>query len=82
MFVNTCGTVAGDMVTFQTTSGVCLGCPLSPLLFRLFFDRVVEHVRATMHPGDAVTIANVAMWAALYANNVVLLSPTTPGLTR
>ena len=37
---------------------------------------------ATLHPGDAVTIANVAIWAALYADNVVLLSPTTPGLTR
>ena len=37
---------------------------------------------ATLHPGDAVTIANIAIWAALYADNVVLLSPTTPGLTR
>ena len=55
---------------------------LSSLLFGLFFDRVVEHVHATMHPGDAVIIANIAIWAVLYADDVVLLSPTTPRLTR
>ena len=82
MYINMCGIVAGDTVMFQTTSGVHEGCPLSLLLFGLFFDRVVEHLRTTLHAGDAVIIVKIAIWAARYADDVVLLSPTTPGLTR
>ena len=54
---------------------------LIPLLFGLFFDHIVAHIESTLHPSDIVTIANMAVWAALYTNDVVLMSPNVSGLT-
>ena len=59
-------------------SGVC---PLSPLLFGLFFDHIVTHIESTLHSSDMVAVTNMAVWVALYANNVVVMSQNVLGLT-
>ena len=82
LYIQTCGQVAGDNCKFNSTTGVRQGCPLSPLLFGLFFDRVVQHVQAHMETTDAVQVTHVLLWAALYADDVALISPSVPGLTR
>ena len=46
-----------------------------------FFNHIVAHIASNLHPSDVVAVANVAVWAALYANNVVLLFPNVPGLS-
>ena len=80
MYIGTYGTVAGYTEQFDTMSRVIYGCPLSSLLFGLFFNRIVAHIESTLHPSDAVSVANVAVWVALCANNIVLMSPNVPGL--
>ena len=80
MYIGTYGTVAGYTEQFNTMSRVRYGCPLSSLLFGLFFDHVVAHIERTLHPLDAVAVANMAVWAALCADNIVLMSPNVPGL--
>ena len=51
---------------------------MSPLLFNLYFDRVIQYIQQRTSPADAVTVAWMAIQAALYADDVALLAP---GLT-
>ena len=53
----------------------------SPLLFGLYFDHVAAHIKSTLHPSDVITVANMTIWAAIYANDVELMLPNVPGLT-
>ena len=75
MYVDTKGQAAGASTFFDTTMGVKQGCPLSPLLFSLFFDRVVAYIGEHTDPQDAVHVAFLAIQAALYADDVVLIAP-------
>ena len=45
VLVDTWGQVPGGKQPFQTTTGVKQGCPMSPLLFGLYFDCVVEYIK-------------------------------------
>ena len=80
LLVNTRGTVPGSTSTFKTTMGVKQGCPLSPLLFGLYFDRVVEYIKSNTQAADASYVAHLAMLAALYADDVILLAPSPKSL--
>ena len=60
MYIGTYGTVSGDTERFNTMRRACQGYPLSPLLFGLFFDRIVAHIKSTLPPSHAVAFANVA----------------------
>lgn len=44
MYTNVLGQAVGHHKTFGMTIGVKQRCPLSPTLFRLYFDRVSEYV--------------------------------------
>ena len=44
MYLTVKGQVNGDTASFNMSMGVKQGCPMSPQLFGLFFDRVVEYV--------------------------------------
>ena len=47
---------------------------MSPLLFSLYFDRVVEHLDVQVCETNMVKVANMSIAAALYADNVALLA--------
>ena len=81
LYIGIYGTVAGDTEWFNTMSRIRLGCPISTLLFRLFFDNIIAHIQSTLHALDMVAVTNVAVWVPRYADNVVLMSPNVPGLT-
>ena len=45
VLVDSWGQVPGGKQPFRTTTGVKQGCPMSLLLFGLYFDRVVEYLK-------------------------------------
>ena len=45
---------------------------MSPLLFSLYFDRVVEHLHTQVYETNMVKVANKSIAAALYADDVAL----------
>ena len=48
---------------------------MSPLLFRLYFNRAVEHLHTQVCEMNMVKVANMLIAAALYADDVALLDP-------
>ena len=48
---------------------------MSPLLFSLYFDRVVKHLYTQVCETNMVKVANMSIAAALYADDVALLAP-------
>ena len=76
MYADTTGTVPGVEGSFHSTMGVKQGCPLSPLLFSLYFDRVAEYIRSRVPAGAAVYVTGLAILAALYADDLLLLAPS------
>ena len=71
-------TPAGTSPPFPTTIGVKQGCPTSPLLFSLFFDRVSaylkEHAPSRLRTHTPL-LAALATFLLLYADDLVLLAP-------
>ena len=47
---------------------------MSPLLFSLYFDRVVEHLHTQVCETNMVKVANMSIAAALYTDDVALLA--------
>ena len=71
ILINTRGQVWDDKDDFDTTMGVKWGCPMSPLLFSLYFDRVINYLQQYIPASKAIQIANLVGRAALYANDVI-----------
>ena len=46
-----------------------------PLLFGLYFDRVVEYIRTHTAAADVVQVTQLALQVALYADDVILMAP-------
>ena len=62
IYQDTTGRGPGATRPLQIAMGVKYGCPLSPLAFGLFFDRVVSHMAWAIPPsqkGNALHIANL-----------------------
>ena len=55
---------------------------MSPLLFSLFFDRVVQHVATEVHSRHMLHIGGTPILPALYADDVALLAPNPRSLTK
>ena len=55
---------------------------MSPLLFSLFFDRVVQHVATEVHSWHMLHIGGIPIPPALYADDVALLAPIPSSLTK
>ena len=53
---------------------------MSPLLFGLYFDRVVEYIQTHTSNLDAVKVAHLTLQAALYADDVILCAPSLSSL--
>jgi len=56
--------------TFSVGVGLCQGCPLSPILFRICMDRISRHSRCEA----IVWFGDLRIASLLFADNVVLLA--------
>jgi len=70
----------GVTSSFGCQQGVKQGCPLSPLLFRLYLDALKGHLDGK--ECDAPTLANVHVWLLLFANDLALTSKLEVGLQQ
>ena len=68
----------GISETFPSTCGVKQGDVLSPLLFNLFINGIVEKLRTAN--SDPVVIGNLSINSLLYADDIILLSSSQEGL--
>ena len=80
VLVDTWGQVPGGEQPFRTTMGVKQGCPMSPLFFGLYFDRVVEYIKNHTSTPDAVKVAHLTLQAALYAGDIILMASSPSSL--
>ena len=55
---------------------------MSPLLFSLFFDRVVKHVETEVQSRHIVHVGGKHVPPDLYADDVALLAPVSSSLTK
>ena len=51
-----------------------------PLLFGLYFDRVVEYIKTHTAATDVIRVAQLMLQAALYADDVILMAPSPSSL--
>jgi hypothetical protein len=66
---------------FEAGVGVKQGCPLSPLLFGIYLDRLEGYLAATC-PGDGARAAGTLIRALFYADDIAIVSDTAAGLQR
>lgn len=66
---------------FEAGVGVKQGCPLSPLLFGIFIDRL-EPFLAARCGGEGAQLAGALLRCLLYADDVALLATSAAGLQR
>ncbi|MCO5598486.1 hypothetical protein L7F22_052583 [Adiantum nelumboides] len=68
----------GLLDTLVSTIGVKQGCPLSPTVFGLYIDEIVDFI---LHQGgEGVDIAGTTVHILLYADDIVLVSEMAVGL--
>ena len=72
-------TARGTTNKISWRRGVKQGCPLSPLLFNFCLEPLL-HTLESHHRQDGVVIANHAIQAQAYADDIVLLSQTVQGM--
>ena len=53
-----------------------------PLLFALYFDRVVEYNASHTHPQDSMQVANLRMHTGLYADDLIHAASDPPSTQR
>jgi len=70
----------GVTSSFRCQQGVKQGCPLSPLLFGLYFDALEG--RLDGRKCDARTLADVHVWLFLFADDLALTSESEVGLQQ
>ena len=56
--------------TFLVGVGLCQGCPLSPILFVIFMDRISRHSRGE----ESVRFRDLRIASLLFADDMVLLA--------
>ncbi|MCO5577073.1 hypothetical protein L7F22_030895 [Adiantum nelumboides] len=63
-----------------STIGVKQGCPLSPTLFGLYIDEIVDFIQRS--GGDGVELGGTTVHILLYADDIVLVSESAEGLQQ
>ena len=81
LYEQVCGRVrcpGGTTETLFSTIGVKQGCPLSPTLFGLYIDEIVDFIQH--RGGDGVEMGGTTVHILLYADDIVLISESAEGL--
>ena len=68
------------MEFFQSTIGVSQGCPMSSLLFSVYFDWAVQHIHQQIESRHMLQVGKMSIPAALYADDIALLAPAPTSL--
>jgi len=71
----------GLSARFSCGIGVKQGCPLSPLLFGLYFDGLEKHLDA-LDGDSSPQLADIVVKLLLYADDLALMSETPQGLQK
>ena len=72
--------VKGKVMTpISSNLGLKQGCPLSPLLFNLYINSIGEYLNRNSTEPD-ITLQGVKVSHFLYADDLVIISPTAKGL--
>ena len=76
--------IATDMITtpIKTTCGVFQGCSLSPTLFQVFLNDIVDYMDELSMQFDAPKLASQPVNILLFADDISLISTTPEGLQR
>ena len=79
---NTCAVRIGKKHTdfFQQSRGVRQGCSLSPTLFNIYINELAKTLEQSTTPG--IKLADTEVKCLLFADDLVLLSPTKEGLQQ
>ena len=80
LYINRRGYLTGDNELFCSTMGVQQGCPLLPLLFGLYFDCKVQHIKDKVGMAHMLKVHDKTLAAALYADDMALLMPQPTSL--
>ncbi len=77
---NQCAIKIGNKRTeiFTQGRGVRQGCPLSPTLFNIYINELAKVLEQSSAPGLTLHDSNIKF--LLFADDLVLLSPTEEGL--
>jgi hypothetical protein len=73
--------IEGLSTRFSCGIGVKQGCPLSPLLFRLYLDGLEKHLDA-LDGDNPPLLADIVVKLLLYADDLALMSETPQGLQK
>ncbi|MCO5575025.1 hypothetical protein L7F22_028822 [Adiantum nelumboides] len=83
LYEQVCGRVqcpGGTTETLFSTIGVKQGCPLSPTLFGLYIDEIVDFIQH--RGGDGLEMGGTTVHIHLYADDIVLISESAEGLRQ
>ena len=70
---------------FPVRRGVAQGCPLSPLLYAVFIDSVLDHIYGSEMPPGSEVVVGTGAWrrpfrGQLYADDLAALAATRDGM--
>jgi hypothetical protein len=68
----------GIFESFRSDIGIKQGCPLSPILFGLYIDKLEEWLNS--HEGDGALLGDFVIRLLLYADDLILIAKSTLGL--
>ena len=66
--------------SFKSSMGVRQGCNMSPILFNIFINNLIELFSPSDHSRFPVKLKSVSLNCLLYADDLILMSETETGI--